>query len=98
MGTWGASLYEDDTASDMKNAVTRVAKVPADGDQLLACLLEMYGPRDPADEDGILFWLVVAFVLKFLLVGFAILGLLWCWFLWRSAKGWLVLLDDRPIG
>lgn len=60
MGTWGASLYEDDTASDMKNAVTRVAKVPADGDQLLACLLEMYGPRDPADEDGILFWLVVA--------------------------------------
>ena len=44
-----------------------------------------------------LFWLVVAIVLKFLLVGFVILGLLWCWFLWRSAKGWLVLLDDRPI-
>jgi len=44
-----------------------------------------------------LFWLVVAILLKLLLVGFAILALLWLWFLWRTAKGWLLLLDERPI-
>ena len=45
-----------------------------------------------------LLWLVVAIALKLVLVGFAILALLWLWFLWRTAKGWLVLLDDQPIG
>lgn len=45
-----------------------------------------------------LFWLVVGLVLQFLLVGYVILGLLWLWFMWRTCKGWLVLIDDRPIG
>ena len=44
-----------------------------------------------------LFWLVVAILLKIFLVGFVILGLLWLWFMWRTCKGWLALLDERPI-
>ena len=44
-----------------------------------------------------LLWLVAAIVLKFVLVGFVILGLLWLWFLWRTCRGWLALLDDRPM-
>jgi hypothetical protein len=60
MGTWGAALYDDDTASDLRNALAVVCKVPADGDRLLELLAEMYPQRDPADDDGALFWLVTA--------------------------------------
>lgn len=31
MGTWGAGLYEDDTASDLRNSMALVTKIPADG-------------------------------------------------------------------
>jgi hypothetical protein len=60
MGAWGASLYEDDTALDLKTAISVVCKVPADGIRLLGFLKEMYGNCDPVDEDAALFWLVVA--------------------------------------
>jgi hypothetical protein len=60
MGTWGASLYDDDEAGDLKNAIAAVCKVPGDGDRLLSLLKEMYGARDPASDEGSLFWLVVA--------------------------------------
>jgi hypothetical protein len=60
MGTWGASLYEDDEAADLKVAVSVVCKVPSDGDKLLEYLQEMFGNCDPTSEEGILFWLIVA--------------------------------------
>jgi hypothetical protein len=60
MGSWGASLYEDDMACDLKTAISAVCKVPADGIGLLGFLKAMYGHCDPADEDAALFWLVVA--------------------------------------
>lgn len=60
MGTWGAALYDDDTANDLRNALAVVCKVPADGDRLLELLAAMYPQRDPADDDGALFWLVTA--------------------------------------
>lgn len=60
MGTWGTALYDDDSASDLKNTVSLVAKVPADGDRLLELLEEARGSTDPANQDGALFWLVVA--------------------------------------
>jgi hypothetical protein len=60
MGTWGASLYEDDQASDLKNTVGILSKVPGDGDRLLGFLKEMYGACDPTDDDGAIFWLVTA--------------------------------------
>lgn len=40
---------------------------------------------------GVLGWL-----LTLLLIGWAILGLLWLWVLWRSARGLLRALDGRP--
>lgn len=60
MGTWSASLYDDDQASDLKNTLAVLCKVPVDGDRLLEFLEEMHGDCDPADEDGALFWLVTA--------------------------------------
>lgn len=60
MGTWGAALYEDDEASDLKNTLAALVKVPGDGERLLSCLKEMCGAPDPASEEGIVFWLVVA--------------------------------------
>jgi hypothetical protein len=46
MGTWGASLYDDDEAGDLKNAIAVVCKVPGEGDRLVSLLKEMYGARD----------------------------------------------------
>lgn len=60
MGTWGASLYEDDEASDLKAAVASVCKVPTDGDRLLSFLLEMVKVNESNEDPGSLFWLVVA--------------------------------------
>jgi hypothetical protein len=38
MGTWSASLYDDDAASDLKNTIALVCKVPGDGERLLSTL------------------------------------------------------------
>jgi hypothetical protein len=60
MGTWGASLYDADFAGDLKNTIALVSKVPVAGDRLLELLLQMQGDVDLDDEEGTLFWLVVA--------------------------------------
>jgi hypothetical protein len=59
MGTWGGGLYDDDDAADLKAAVALLAKLPgADGARLLALLRQ--DPTNDVDEDGGLFWLVLA--------------------------------------
>ena len=60
MGTWGAALYDDDSASDLRDTLALLCKVPVPGDRLLELLKELYGDCDPTDEDGALFWLVTA--------------------------------------
>jgi hypothetical protein len=62
MGTWGASLYDDDTASDLKTSVALICKVPAGGNRLLELLRQTHTGIDPDDQegDGTLFWLVAA--------------------------------------
>jgi uncharacterized membrane protein len=39
---------------------------------------------------------VLGWILTVVLVGWAILGLLWLWILWRSGRGLLRALDGRP--
>lgn len=60
MGTWGAGLYDDDEASDLKNTIGLLCKVPASGDRLLELLQRVLGERDYEGEAGLPFWLVVA--------------------------------------
>ena len=60
MGTWGAGLYDDDTASDLRDAVKLVSKVPVSGDKLLSILRDMNQTVDVDDIDGQTFWLVLA--------------------------------------
>ncbi|HEY8025918.1 MAG TPA: hypothetical protein VIF60_15235 [Burkholderiaceae bacterium] len=60
MGTWGAALYDDDSAADLKNTLALLCKVPVDGDQLLVNLKILHGDCDPADGEAAFFWLVTA--------------------------------------
>lgn len=60
MGTWGAGLYDDDEASDLRNTIALLCKVPASGNQLLSHLKHICGDCDPEADDGALFWLVTA--------------------------------------
>ncbi len=60
MGTWGASIYADDKACDLRDTVSLICKVPVPGNRLLDLLKETCGDCDPADEEGGLFWLVTA--------------------------------------
>ncbi|MFZ6657405.1 hypothetical protein [Undibacterium sp. TJN19] len=60
MGTWGAALYDDDSASDLKNTLALLCKVPVDGERLLNYLKQLHGERNPADGDDAFFWLVTA--------------------------------------
>lgn len=59
MGTWGAGLYEDDFASDLRNVIALVSKIPADGARLAEILLDLHGGA-PGSEDESVFWLVAA--------------------------------------
>ena len=62
MGTWGPGLYANDTACDLKPAITAVARLPYDADALVALFVD----RDrgvaetPDDPDYPTFWLVLA--------------------------------------
>ena len=62
MGIWGSGLYAGDFAADLRAAVGAVARLPFDGDRLVEILSEVEpdASRNPADEDHITFWLVVA--------------------------------------
>ena len=42
-------------------------------------------------------WAVVGFVLAFLLVGFLVLFVAWIWMIYRVVKGWLKLVDGKPV-
>ena len=44
-----------------------------------------------------LLWGIVGGLLCFVLVGFAVLGILWIWGLYRVIKGWLRLNDGRAV-
>jgi hypothetical protein len=54
MSSWGAGLYEDDEACDLRASVKAVCRLPLEGPALLKVLLENEGDASPA------FWLVVA--------------------------------------
>jgi hypothetical protein len=61
LGSWGAGLYQDDEAADLKNTIALLAKLPADGDRILEFLLEHREEPPSFDRDGgPTFWLVVA--------------------------------------
>ena len=61
MGSWGPGLYDDDVAADLKSSLSLIAKIPVEGDRLLAILLAIRGSVPQLNEvDDISFWLVVA--------------------------------------
>jgi hypothetical protein len=61
MGSWGAGLYDDDEASDLRQSIALITKIPANGDRLLEILLKQIGRVPELNEDGgPTFWLVIA--------------------------------------
>ncbi len=61
MGSWGAGLYQDDTALDLKNTIALLVQLPASGDRLLEILLDNHGEAVGLDDPGgPTFWLVLA--------------------------------------
>lgn len=44
-----------------------------------------------------LLWTVIGVVLSFLLVGFAVLFVVWIWAIYRVVKGFLKLNDNQPV-
>lgn len=65
VGAWGAGLYANDTALDLKATVTAVCRLPRSGDEVVDLLLEMHPEAaEPDDEDRTTFWLVVADLLQ----------------------------------
>lgn len=59
MGCWGAGLYDDDLALEVKASVQLLARLPADGERLLAILRDVHA-IEPGTADEIPFLLVVA--------------------------------------
>jgi hypothetical protein len=61
MGAWGPGLYQDDEAADLRNTISLLSKMPADGDRILEILLGNQAEPPEMDRDGgPTFWLVVA--------------------------------------
>jgi hypothetical protein len=61
MGDWGVGLYQGDVASDLRNKISLLAKLPASGERLLKILIETHHEGITFDDDdGPAFWLVVA--------------------------------------
>jgi uncharacterized membrane protein len=44
-----------------------------------------------------LLWTVIGVVTSYVLVGYLILAVALAWFIYRVAKGWLRLVDDKPM-
>ncbi|HET7370571.1 MAG TPA: hypothetical protein VFK45_07010 [Gammaproteobacteria bacterium] len=44
-----------------------------------------------------LLWSIIGVLTIFFLVGYAILGLVWLWYIYRHVRGLIRLLDDRPM-
>ncbi len=61
MGAWGAGLYADDVARDLKGIIAAVARLPLGPDALLAMLTDRHRAMatDPEDEGHSVFWLVL---------------------------------------
>lgn len=60
MGAWGAGLYQNDYALNLKNTISLVSKIPRDGERLLEVLWQMQCDSGIDEEDECTFWLVVA--------------------------------------
>ena len=44
-----------------------------------------------------LLWFVVGWITVFILIGFVVWGVACVWFIYRIAKGWLNLNDNKPL-
>jgi uncharacterized membrane protein len=44
-----------------------------------------------------LWWFVVGWITVFILIGFVVWGVACVWFIYRIAKGWLNLNDNKPL-
>ena len=61
MGAWGAGLYDDDEACDVRDTVSLLAKMPATGDEILGLLLDQFERDADLNDDGCPgFWIAVA--------------------------------------
>ena len=61
MGSWGNGFYQDDSASDVRDTIAALAKLPVSGDRILEILLESWREGVELDDDGgPTFWLAVA--------------------------------------
>ena len=62
MGSWGAGLYSNDIALDLKSAVAAIVKLPFESEQLIKMLAEAFPEEasNEANEDYTTFWLVLA--------------------------------------
>ncbi len=43
-------------------------------------------------------WTIIGAILSLVLIGYAILAILWLWTAWRVIRGWLKLADGLSIG
>lgn len=62
MGTWGPGLYDNDTASDMRPAIAAVARLPFSAQEVVDLFVARHRDvaENPADDDHVAFWLVLA--------------------------------------
>lgn len=61
MGAWGEGLYDEDDACDVRDSISTLSKMPANGEEILQILIEQYGPVEDLQDDGVpSFWMVVA--------------------------------------
>ncbi len=62
MGTWGAGLYANDFARDFKPAISAVARLPVEVEELVEILQEHYPEASQTEdhEEYTTFWLVLA--------------------------------------
>ncbi|EDL58986.1 hypothetical protein [Gimesia maris] len=62
MGSWGAGLYSNDIALDLKSAVAAIVKLPFESEQLIKMLAEAFTEEAgrETNEEYTTFWLVLA--------------------------------------
>lgn len=62
MGSWGAGLYADDFALDLRGDIAGISRLPMSGDEILALLRAGAGrlAETPSDDEYTRFWLVLA--------------------------------------
>src|SRR5689334_3726173 len=62
MGEWGAGLYSGDFAADLRSAVSAVARLPLEPDELVRALIdtEPAAANHAGDPDHTTFWLILA--------------------------------------